>query len=156
MCRLCVVLVYTLKMQMKKINAILLVDDDEATNYISSFVIKRAGIADELFVAQNGKEALELLQERCASETATLPQLVLLDINMPVMDGFKFLELWQAVDCPERASVKVAVLSTSLDPRDLERVKGFGVKEFLNKPLTKEKLHRLYTTYFEQGQVTAR
>ncbi|WP_162426726.1 response regulator [Pontibacter pudoricolor] len=135
---------------MKKIPSILLVDDDETTNYISKLIINRAGLTDELLIAQNGKEALDLLIERCpASEGANpVPNLILLDINMPVMDGFKFLEMLQTVEGFDYSSVIIAVLTTSLDPRDIEKVKQFGVNEFISKPLTKENLELLIQKHF--------
>ncbi|MBJ6118224.1 response regulator [Pontibacter sp. BT310] len=134
---------------MKKIASILLVDDDETTNYISKLIINRAGLTDELLIAQNGKEALALLQERCtASETEAVPALILLDINMPVMDGFKFLEVLQTIEGFDYSSVIIAVLTTSLDPRDIEKVKLLGVDEFISKPLTKESLELLIQKHF--------
>ncbi len=128
----------------------MLVDDDETTNYISKLIINRAGLTDELLIAQNGKEALDLLIERCpASEGANpVPNLILLDINMPVMDGFKFLEMLQTVEGFDYSSVIIAVLTTSLDPRDIEKVKQFGVNEFISKPLTKENLELLIQKHF--------
>lgn len=71
---------------MKKLNCVLLVDDDITTNFLNESLIEEMDIAKQIMVAQNGKEALELI-ERYFNEESSCPQLILLDINMPVMDG---------------------------------------------------------------------
>lgn len=131
---------------MRKIASILLIDDDDATNCINKLLINRLSITNELLVAKNGKDALKLLED-CASNKSLIPDLILLDINMPVLDGFGFLNAFQDMDCPGKEDTLIAVLSTSLNPKDLERVQKAGVQVFLNKPLTKESLIDLVTTY---------
>ena len=137
---------------MKKIPSILLIDDDETTNYISKLIINRAELTEELLIALNGRDAIELLKARCQESNSTgvntVPQLILLDINMPVMDGFMFLDVLQSVEGFDKESVVVAVLTTSLDARDIEKVKKFGVDEFISKPLTKESLKNLLDKHF--------
>ncbi|TXK24838.1 response regulator [Pontibacter qinzhouensis] len=136
---------------MNKINSVLLVDDDEATNFISTLIIKRAGIANELLTARNGKDAIELLkniESGDASAAGKAPNLILLDINMPVMDGFGFLQAYQKLDFPGKESVVIAVLTTSLNPRDEDLVKKAGVLDFLNKPLTGKVLEELLAKHF--------
>ena len=132
---------------MNKIRSILLVDDDEATNFINELLIDDLQITDELLVAQNGKEAIELIMQRLLNspdeEKKQHPQLILLDINMPVMDGFDFLEAYKAITFPGKEAAVIAVLTTSLNPRDLERVKKAGVSNFLSKPLTEQALNNL-------------
>ncbi|MFT2008125.1 response regulator [Pontibacter sp. 13R65] len=136
---------------MNKLNCVLLVDDDEATNFINTMVIKRAGIAEELLIARNGKEAIELIKQRgneVAVMRAPIPRLILLDINMPVMDGFGFLQLYKELELPEKESVVIAVLTTSLNPKDEELVRSAGVRDFLNKPLTAKVLEELLSRHF--------
>jgi CheY-like chemotaxis protein len=138
---------------MNKINSIMLVDDDEATNFINELLIKRTNITNELLKARNGKEAIELIRQRCLEQytrEAPLPDLIFLDINMPVMDGFDFLKSYQTLDCPGKESVVIAVLTTSLNPKDIEKVQAAGIKDFLNKPLTKDVLSDLWNKYFAE------
>lgn len=140
---------------MRKVNSILLVDDDKASNFINQLLIRKLAITDELHVARNGKEAIELIREKChgpASNSGGMPQLILLDINMPVMDGFEFLQAYEALDCTSKEATVIAVLTTSLNPKDRERVKAAGVRHFLNKPLTKEVLEKLLKVHFGQWQ----
>ncbi|HEY4650678.1 MAG TPA: response regulator [Pontibacter sp.] len=135
---------------MKKLSSVLLIDDDETTNYINKLVVNRAAITEELLVALNGKEAIELITARCEGTTSgqDLPQLIMLDINMPVIDGFGFLEAFNKLECLQDKSVVVAVLTTSLNPGDIERARQAGVTEFLSKPLTRQMLDKLMETYF--------
>lgn len=136
---------------MKKIDSVLLIDDDEATNFINELLIRKTGITSSLSIARNGKDALELLykcKEEATGEDAVLPKLILLDINMPVLDGFGFLESFEALDIPGKESVVIVVLTTSLNPKDVERVQVAGVNDFVNKPLTRETLQHLVAKHF--------
>ncbi|NEM99092.1 response regulator [Pontibacter burrus] len=139
---------------MKKVPSVLLIDDDETTNYINRLTITRAGIASELLVCMNGKEAIDLLQARCElSKTSgehCVPNLILLDINMPIMDGFGFLDTLNNMEAMQHHNVVIAVLTTSANPRDIEKVKAAGVTELLSKPLTRDALLKLVAKYFTE------
>lgn len=135
---------------MSKVSSILLVDDDDASNFINELLIKKSGITDHLAVARNGRQALDLIisQNRDRNSSGKFPDLILLDINMPEMNGFGFLDAFKEVNFAGKEHVVTAVLTTSLNPRDEEKVRASGVEEFLNKPLTKEKLQVLVNKYF--------
>jgi CheY-like chemotaxis protein len=135
---------------MNKLKTILLVDDDEATNFINRRLILKSEITDELVTTQNGKDAIDFLQRRSqdVNNQHAVPELILLDINMPVMDGFGFLQAFKTLSLPNKESVVIAVLTTSLNPKDLEKVKASGITDFLNKPLTKTSLQNLIEKHF--------
>ncbi|MBB6611611.1 response regulator [Pontibacter sp. Tf4] len=137
---------------MKKISSVMLIDDDETTNYINKLTVTRAEITDELLISLDGKAALDVIQQRCEQSIACgvncVPELILLDINMPVLDGFGFLEALARLEAMQKHKVVIAVLTTSLNPRDVARVKDAGVTELLNKPLTRESLLQLVNKYF--------
>ena len=76
---------------MKKLHCLLLVDDDSIATYISKTVLKRFGIEGDISIAINGKDALKIIDHHVKSDPPC-PQVIFLDINMPVMDGFEFLE----------------------------------------------------------------
>jgi CheY-like chemotaxis protein len=134
---------------MNKVNAVLLVDDDEATNFINQLLIRKLDMTDELLIARNGKDAIEMIQQYCANHLAqaakgVMPKLIFLDINMPVMDGFGFLEAFDNLDCPGKEAVVIVVLTTSLNPKDLQRIQESKVvKDFVNKPLTISMVNQL-------------
>lgn len=126
---------------MKKLSSILLVDDDETTNFVNQMLLEDMAVAQRVLVANNGKEALDLI--RLQSDDGYFPELILLDINMPVMDGFEFLEAYEAQAFAWKQSVTIFVLTTSTNPGDIARLNETPINGFLNKPLTEEKVFHL-------------
>jgi CheY-like chemotaxis protein len=123
--------------KLKKIKSILLVDDDPITNYINHKLIKKLSIAEKISVKHNGYEALQYIETQSCPDT--YPSLVFLDINMPVMNGFEFLESFQNTTLPEKEKIKIIVLSSSLSPKDIKRINSFNV-ELISKPLKSQDL----------------
>ncbi|MDO7854109.1 response regulator [Hymenobacter convexus] len=135
---------------MQKLTCALLVDDDSTTNYLNQLLINRLQITDKLLVALNGQEALELVKIHCNEATPDCPALILLDVKMPVMDGFQFLEAYNELPLPEKDAIIIVMLTTSLHPQDVDRVQGLNIAGFLNKPLTKEKLNDVLKNHFDR------
>lgn len=133
---------------MPQLTSILLVDDDSTTNFLNQSLIKRLGIAQHLRTAENGAEALQALRETCVPLSASCPSLILLDMKMPVMNGIEFLEAYSQLPPAQRQSIVIVMLTTSLLPQDLERVRQLPIAGVLSKPLTKEKLQALVDEYF--------
>ncbi|WP_046243741.1 response regulator [Hymenobacter terrenus] len=133
---------------MQKLTCALLVDDDQTTNYLNQLLIKRLDITDKLLIALNGQEAIDLLLKHRHEITDERPALVLLDVKMPVMDGFAFLEAYEKLALPQKQAIIIVMLTTSLHPQDVERVSKLNIAGFLNKPLTREKLNEVLQTHF--------
>jgi CheY-like chemotaxis protein len=130
------------------LSTILLLDDDPTTNFVNERLLRRLNVCHEVLVATSGAVALDLLGRRCGEGSHVCPDLVLLDIKMPVMNGFEFLEAFiQLPPCPAHSIVVVLLTSSQLD-RDLSRIKQLPVTDFLTKPLTTEKVTRLLDQYF--------
>ena len=129
----------------KKAEYILLIDDDEASNYFHKMVITKADCAKECVVAESGLEALELLQ---AQNTLHKPDLVFLDINMPKMNGWEFLiELKKT--SPLSNSVILIMLTTSINPDDRKKVENIDeISGYEEKPLTIEKIQAIMRRHF--------
>ena len=115
---------------MEKFNSILLIDDDPTSNYIASKLIERLDLAERLHCANNGKHGLDLLQN-----LPTLPDLILLDLNMPLMNGYEFLTAFHE-KFEQASSTNIVILTSSEDGRDLDKVQEFGIRYYLCKPLT--------------------
>ena len=123
---------------MKQAKTVLLVEDDDFSVFLATMVLKTLGVEGEPLRARHGREALAILREACLK--ASLPELVLLDLHMPEMDGFEFLaelQEWPGLDC---AAMKVIVLSSSLCSLELARTCGSPVIGCIEKPLTTGKL----------------
>ncbi|WP_108869718.1 response regulator [Aquimarina aquimarini] len=132
---------------MKKINCILLVDDSPSTNFFNKKMIQIADIANEVHEAYNGIEALDYLHKRGKFEENKLqdkfpkPNIIFLDINMPLMDGFEFLEHYSGIPKEKRAEMIIVFLTTSNWSKD--KTKAFDtsmIYDYIEKPLEKTKL----------------
>jgi len=140
---------------MNKLNSILLVEDDSITNFINERLLKKLDIAEQIKITLNGYEGISFIKETVASAPENAPKLIFLDINMPVMDGFEFLNEFKKMDFPGKEDVVIVVLTTSTNLNDIENLKGSGNTDFINKPLTKEKVVDLLKTRFHYIDVKA-
>jgi CheY-like chemotaxis protein len=131
----------------KKIELVLLVEDDPITNYINRRLINKTGVVTEIHAALNGYEALQWIKDRIRNNKGG-PNLIFLDINMPVMDGFEFLEHFRELDFPDKEKTVIVMLTTSTHIRDMDKLGSFGNSEILSKPLNEEKLLAITHKYF--------
>jgi CheY-like chemotaxis protein len=104
-------------------------------------VIIKASFSKETITSQNGEEALnffnKLKDTNTESELKIHPQLIFLDLNMPVMGGWEFLDIFNTDNYSEFKNIKVVVLSSTIDPEDLQKAKSYPmVIDFLSKPIT--------------------
>ena len=137
----------------KKLNCILLVDDDYATNELHKLVIQVAGAAETVHVATNGQEALDYLTTAVPGKEGEgsfpQPDLILLDINMPRMDGFEFMEAYSKLPQSQKAQIIVVMLTTSLSKTDKETADQYeDIRDYLHKPLTVELLEQVIEQHF--------
>lgn len=126
---------------MAKIELACIVDDDPIYVFGTRRIMEIAGYSERFLVFKNGREAIEGLISLISSGSK-LPEVIFLDLNMPVMDGWDFLDEFGklAVD----GHIVVYVLSSSIDPADTVRAKEYGsVKEYLVKPLTLDRLKEI-------------
>ena len=126
---------------MSKHNCILLVDDDSINNYINLRIIKKLDIAEKIEIASNGKEALSLINKVCSTgDCKCCPQVIFLDINMPVMNGFEFVEALQQTEVYKNHEIKIIFLTTSQEENDIKEIFRLGIYDYINKPLTEYKV----------------
>ena len=132
---------------MKRLTCILLIDDDEITNFVHESLIEDLHVTEQVLIAQNGREALELINHRQQANQECI-ELIFLDINMPVMNGFEFLEAYQQLDTALQQSIVIVMLTSSLNPKDQQRVENTPAADYLNKPLTEENLKKVLEKHF--------
>lgn len=128
---------------MKKINHICLIDDDHIFVYGAKRLMREMDFYEDLSVYSNGQEALDQFQEMVESGT-DLPSLMFLDLNMPIMNGWEFLEAFLNIPGIEPKGVTIYIMSSSVDPRDLEKIQSHtSIKNYVLKPLTTEDLEKI-------------
>jgi len=126
------------------------VDDDVITLMLCKKVIQRADFAKEILTATNGEEAILFFKELAEQSEPSYPSLTFLDLNMPIMNGWEFLDQYSKSGYNEIfPEAKFIVLSSTIDPQDVEKTKNYPmVVNFLSKPITKEMIEELK----EKGQ----
>lgn len=137
---------------MKAIESVLLIDDDKITNYINERLILKTGFSQNIVVKTNGEEGLSYLEKECIPHNSP-PKLILLDINMPVINGIEFIENFKNMDSEVLESIKICILSTSENESDLQKIKQLGDFYFVSKPLTAQKLIDIYNYNFNNSLV---
>ncbi|MDO6603783.1 Response regulator receiver domain-containing protein [Arenibacter palladensis] len=123
------------------INTICIIDDDPIFVFGSKILLRNNSFASDYLVCQNGKEALDVITPLIESEEK-LPEVIFLDLNMPIMDGWEFLDEFGKIS--RERGIRIYILSSSVDSRDIERAKKYDmVNGFIAKPLTDVKIKEL-------------
>ena len=140
----------------QKLNCVLVIDDDEPTNFFNRMIIRKSGCTDHVQVAQSGQEALDYLtgseHHNCDESKYPCPDLIFLDINMPAMNGWEFLERYKSLNKEHQGNIIIVMLTTSLCPEDILRAKNIPeIAGFESKPLTIEKMKSVLGKYFSSN-----
>jgi CheY-like chemotaxis protein len=140
-----------------KLKCVLIIDDDEPTNFFTRMILEEMNCAEHIQTVQSGQEALEYLAKSegpgCDENLYPSPDLVFLDINMPAMNGWEFLEEYRKMTVKHR--IIMVMLTTSLFPEDKLKAEAMPeISDFENKPITEEKVKAVLHKYFVS--VTAR
>lgn len=134
----------------KKLQTILLIDDSKADNFINSRIITKADVTHTIKVTYGAREALDYLSQP-VDGTFPNPEIIFLDINMPDMTGWDFLEEYQQLDEDQKAGVVVCMLTTSYAEEDRQKALSYNIlSDFSNKPLSVEKLMTIVQNNFPE------
>ena len=131
---------------MKKVQVCCIIDDDPIFIYGTKRIIKEVDFAENIIVYNNGQEAVDGLKE-IINEGGFLPEVIFLDLNMPIMNGWEFLEEYKNCQYDISKKTTIYIISSSVDPRDLERVKHYNeVDMYILKPITPDDLGKILST----------
>ncbi|MGK7390648.1 MAG: response regulator [Candidatus Cyclobacteriaceae bacterium M2_1C_046] len=135
-------------MHSNKLDSILLIDDDEIANFIYTKIIANTNISNNVKSLQSASEALEYLKN-CYSDDKNPPEIIFLDINMPLMSGWDFLDHYQKLPEDIKSKTSIFMLSSSVYQEDLEKANSYKeVEDYITKPLTQDKLLEIKKKYF--------
>ncbi len=127
----------------KKISRVLLVDDDDDANHFQEKIIRKNNFAENIDKAVNGVEALDYLND-CIKGKHPLPEIIFLDLNMPKMDGWTFLEKYNQLSEEVKSKITLIILTSSINPDDAEKAKKTPeVKGYKNKFLNANQLDEI-------------
>lgn len=133
----------------KKFQSVMLIDDNDIDNLINQKMIEAANICENIYTHSGAKSAIEFLKNmeklsKMLPDAQILPDLIFLDIDMPLMDGFQFLDQFDKLSAETKRHCKIIMLTSSISPQDFNRAKNYSyVKKYINKPLTQEEIRKL-------------
>ncbi len=132
-------------MQKAKLH-ILLVDDDRIYQFAARKTIEATGFAESISVYSNGQDAINYLKVNCENQTS-LPDVIFLDVNMPVMNGWEFLDAYKNLKSNLKKAVVIYVVSSSVDEIDVSKSRQYDtVKGYIVKPVLREKFRQILST----------
>ncbi len=134
----------------KKLNCILLVDDDDDCNFFHQRLFKKMGCTEKIDIALNGEEALNYILSNVKKNEGN-PDLILLDINMPKMNGWEFIEQYNKIDISYKGKILLIMLTTSLNPDDKNKAMQYpDIKRYYSKYLDEISMNKILTEFFPE------
>jgi CheY-like chemotaxis protein len=123
---------------------IFLVDDDHIYQFTAKKTLESMGLTEQVSMFPDGEKAIDFIREHL-SQPQDLPDIIFLDINMPIMDGWQFIDEFQKLKIPKK--IAVYMVSSSVDENDMKRSKEFGViDDYIIKPVGRSRFQELLST----------
>lgn len=135
---------------MKKLQAIMLIDDDSIFMWSTKTLLERMEVVEQVECLHDALTALDYLAKLSSSEERMkkyCPDIIFLDLGMPDLDGFKFLEKLQEIKGCQDIPKRIVTLTSSMNEEDMQRAINFGISGYLVKPLTETKARRIIQTF---------
>lgn len=134
-----------------KLNLILLIDDDEPTNYLNELIINEVDCTQQVVAVENAQQALDFLKKTIDAGDQ-LPAIIFLDINMPAINGWEFIEEYkQLLTADQQESLALVMLTTSMNPDDEKRAMAIPeIDSFKQKPLSEEMLEDIIGEFYPE------
>jgi len=127
---------------MKKVDIACIIDDDPVFVFGTKRIMKLANFCEKFMVFHNGEDAINHLKPIIEANLPSLPDVILLDLNMPIMDGWQFLE--EFIEIPCKKEITIYIVTSSIDPEDIEKAKQYDkISNYLIKPISSEKLQQI-------------
>ena len=130
---------------MNKLNSILLIDDDPITVFMNEKLLKKLNIANEIITAVSGAEGLTKLWKYKETHHNNYPDAILVDLNMPGINGFRFIKELNKINSDTNGMTRIAVLTNSTDHNDLTEIFSLGIKSYFVKPLSEDQILKWLT-----------
>lgn len=127
---------------------ILVVDDDSIANFLIERIVQSTGLARNISKALNGREALEVIKSK-HDKLDSFPDVILLDLNMPLMNGFEFIKAYRELKIEGADEILIILVTSSNDPSDIQQAKDLGIKYYLTKPLSADAIKGIFRTEFQ-------
>lgn len=127
---------------------LLIIDDDAICSFINTRVAQTSGMFRQIHSVHNGQDALDFLQST-SCENPGNPDVILLDLNMPLINGFDFITALKNMPLANKENISIIILTSSDNSKDIERARSLGINHYLQKPLT---INDLQATLFALGK----
>jgi CheY-like chemotaxis protein len=128
---------------MNNIRNLTLIDDDEVFVYLTRKTLNKTNLVEHIRVFENGLDALNFIKDNLYNQDE-LPEVIFLDLNMPIMDGWQFLQEFSRLKLDPNKSITIYICSSSISPDDVARAKSISeVSDFIFKPITADKLYEI-------------
>lgn len=125
---------------------VFIIDDDDIYQFLTKRELEISEKVEKIKVFSDGKKAISYISEHC-HEPNLLPDIIFLDLNMPIMSGWTFIERFRELNIENKASIRIFMVSSSFDKRDIEKSKEYEeISDYLIKPVTRSQISNIFTS----------